>query len=504
MKRRLETLSEQEAAPDGAGLEPAVQSLAQTSPGERGRTGKGSWADRPVTLGTMLALAMPTIVEQFVSAGVGFTDTIVAGHTGATSDAHAAASAAVGTMTYLQWFAGLMTSALGVGATAIVARSIGAGRPRLATRVAGTVCSAALLVGIGVTALFFLFPSPLGYLFGLRGLAAEYGVTDLRILSVTVCLQMAGQIGMACLRGAGDTVRPMVVTIAVFIINGVASPALAFGWFGLPAMGIAGNAIGTLLSFFVAGVVTLGFLLSGTAGLRLKKRHFRIIPHLLTRVLRIGVPSWLEGMLLWTGQVLIVMLVISPTDGAIGVVGATMAAHSATLRIESFAFLPGFGFGIAGAALVGQYLGAKKFVEAKQAARLCMWLALGTMTVAAVPMVVMPGMLLGWIVDSDVVVRTGWWPLVIAGLAQPGFAIAISRSAVLKGAGDTVSPMLSTITGMILRVIMVFSLMAVFKANGHAGWGLLAVWICIFVDLNYRALYMEMVYRAGRWQFKKV
>ncbi len=378
-----ETLAEQEIAPDGGGLEPSAQGRGHS---ERLRT----CADLPVTIGTILALALPTIIEQLFSAGVGFTDTIVAGHTGPNSDAHAAASAAVGTMTYLQWFSGLMTSALGVGATAIVARSIRARRPRLATRVAGSVCSTAMLVGILVAFVFFSIPGPIAHLFNLRGLAAEYGIDYLRIMSLTVCLQCAGQIGMACLRGAGDTVRPMIVTISIFAINAIASPALTFGWFGLPAMGIRGNAIGTLLSFMAAGMVTFGFLVSGGAGLRLRRRHFKIVPHLLRRVLRIGLPSWLEGMLLWSGQVLIVVLVISPTDSAVGVIGATMGAHSAVLRIESFAFLPGFGFGIACSALVGQYLGAKKLADAQRAADLSNQIAFVTMSLAAVPMIVIP------------------------------------------------------------------------------------------------------------------
>jgi putative MATE family efflux protein len=498
-----ETLSAQEAAPDAGALQPAVE--GGNSPLERRSSSASlSRAHLPVTLGTIMGLALPTIVEQFFSAGVGLTDTIVAGSTGPNAAAHAAASAAVGTMTYLQWFAGLMTAALGVGATAIVARSIGAHRPRLATRVAGTVCSAALLVGIGVAILFFLLPSPIAYLFGLRGLAETYGIQYLRIMSLTVCFQTAGQIGMACLRGAGDTVRPMVVTIAVFVVNALASPTLTFGWFGCPAMGIRGNAVGTLLSFTAAGIVTFGFLITAGAGLRLRRRHFRILPHLLKRVLKIGIPSWAEGMLLWTGQALIVMLVIAPTDLSIGVSGATMAAHNAVLRLESVAFLPGFGFGIACSALVGQYLGAKKFADAKRAANLCGLLAFTTMTITALPMVIFPKMLMGWMVDSEVVVHTGMVPLMLAGLAQPGFAIAIARSAALKGAGETVSPMLATITGMILRVILVFTLQYAFDRHGHAAWGLTAVWTCIFIDLNYRAVYNTVVYRRGKWQMKNV
>jgi Na+-driven multidrug efflux pump len=64
--------------------------------------------------------------------------------------------------------------------------------------------------------------------------------------------------------------------------------------------------------------------------------------------------------------------------------------------------------------------------------------------------------------------------------------------------------MLATITGMILRLFLVFAIMSAFKHAGPAALGLLAVWICIFIDLNYRAVYTTSVFRTGKWRFKKV
>ena len=109
-----------------------------------------------MTVGAILTQAMPSVMEQVISVAIGLTDTIVAGHTGNTDAYRAASAAAVGTMTYLQWFAGLMTAALGTGASAIVARSIGAKDPDTANKTAGTVCSAAFLIGIAVAAFLFL------------------------------------------------------------------------------------------------------------------------------------------------------------------------------------------------------------------------------------------------------------------------------------------------------------------------------------------------------------
>ena len=456
--------------------------------------------DQPITIPIILKLAYPSVLEQIIAAAIGLTDLVVAGRTGTGDAQHAAAAAAVGAMGYLQWFAGLMTTALGVGATAIVARAIGSNRTRMANRTAGTAFAAAVLVGVVVALMFFFGARQFVWLFGLHDAAADMGVQYLQIMCWTICFQTAGQIGTACLRGAGDTVRPMLVTLAITLVNGIASPALTFGWWGLPAWGVRGNATGTLLAFFVSGIFTLAFLLGGRAGIALRLRHFRIIPHILARVVKIGMPSWFESMLLWAGQSVVVILVMRQVDDAFGESGLTLAAHTAVLRIESLAFLPGFGFGIACSTLVGQFLGAKKPEQAQRAAVLSNRLAILTMTVAAVPMMLMPRLLLGTLVDSKAVVALGIWPLIIAGIAQPGFAVAIAKSAALKGAGETVSPMIATIAGMCGRVLLILAVIPILAHFHHANWGLDLVWVCIFLDLSFRGGFLHLVFRRGKWK----
>jgi putative MATE family efflux protein len=367
-----------------------------------------------------------------------------------------------------------------------------------------------LLVGLIVALLFYFGAGVFAWMFGLRGQAAMLAVEYLQIMSWTICLQTFANIGMACLRGAGDAIRPLMVTIGMCLMNGIASPALTFGWWGLPAWGVRGNATGTLLAFAVSGTFTMGFLLRGKGGLRLRLSHLRIVPHLLMRVTRIGMPSWAENVLLWGGQTTVAMLVMKPTDDALAAAagatrdGVTMAAHGATLRIESLAFLPGFGFAIACSTLVGQFLGARKPEEAQRAAVLCNRLAIGLMTLAALPMVLIPGFLLRLLVDSNQVVTLGVMPLILAGIAQPPFAVAIVKSSALRGAGETIGPMWTTISGMVGRVVLVLAVMGVASSMGHAAWGLSIVWVGIVVDLSYRGLVMEILFRRGNWKTKKV
>ncbi len=487
------------AAPDTGRMAVPVAALARggmKAAARRGREGMG-----PATYGTVFWLALPTLIENLLLVAIATTDTVVAGHMSESATVNAAASAAVGTITYLQWLMGILTSAFTAGCIAVVARSIGAKRIRVANRVAGTVLTAAFLMGLVLAVLVEVFAPQIVWASQLEGQAAVFGVQYLRIMAITICLQTVGQIGMASLRGAGDMVRPMLITGTVAAINAVLVPALAFGWFGLPAWGIRGNATGTMLAFLISGVGVTVVLLSGRAPLRLRWRHFRLVPHVLWRVAKIGLPSWMEGLLLWVGQFLIVVFVINRNDAALGVVGGTMSAHSTVLRIESFAFLPGFGFGMACSALVGQYLGARMPEEAKRATAMANRLAFGLMTLLALPMVVMPGVLLGWMVDSPPVVRVGIWPMVIAGLAQPGFAVAIIKGSALRGAGETVWPMISTIVGMFLVRFppVLFLAMVVFPRMGHPAWGLVAVWIGIFVDLNFRAVFNWIVFVRGKW-----
>ena len=271
----------------GAALDHAVPALKK----------KKSWVDSPITVGVILTLGMPSVIEQLVGAAIGFTDSVVAGHTGDTDAIRAASAAAVTAMTFISWLGGLMSQSLGVGASAIIARSIGAGRLRLANRIAGTVCAAAFVLGLFVALLFYFGAHQFAWLFGLQGMSADFAVQYLHIMSWTICVQIAAGIGQACLRGAGDTVRPLMVTMAMCLMNGVASPALTFGWWGLPKWGVQGNAMGTLLSYIVSGIFTFGFLLHGDAGLKLRLSHFRFLWHHLACIMKIGIPSCLEGLL---------------------------------------------------------------------------------------------------------------------------------------------------------------------------------------------------------------
>ena len=113
-------------------------------------------AQRPRGQHIGVLLRVPVVIEQLLSMTVGLTDVWLAGHLGAQS---ADATAAVGSISYFLWLIGLVTGTINAGSTAIIARAMGARHKSLANKVCGQSVAAAMLLGIALAALLWLFAS---------------------------------------------------------------------------------------------------------------------------------------------------------------------------------------------------------------------------------------------------------------------------------------------------------------------------------------------------------
>src|SRR5258707_7725234 len=100
----------------------------------------------PGLLRVVLALALPALAEQIFNFLVGLNDTWLANNL--PKDIAPSATAAVGTISYLLWFIGLIVSAVGTGSTALISRAQGARHKRVANSVCRQSLSAALLLGV--------------------------------------------------------------------------------------------------------------------------------------------------------------------------------------------------------------------------------------------------------------------------------------------------------------------------------------------------------------------
>lgn len=315
-------------------------------------------------------LAVWPLLEQLLTFLVSFVDTIQAGHLDPD------AVAAVGIAGYIIGVLGLIQSAAGVGAVAIIARATAAPHRRLVNATLGQSLVLAVLAGAIMAAVLLLLAPAISAFVGLSGRGLQHSILFLRIVALAAPLSFMLFVGCACYRGAGNTAMPFRIMVAVNIVNIAGNYTFVRGPLPLGGHGVAGIAWATDLAWSFGAVVMLVSLLRGRNGLRLHLH--RLIPHwhVIRRLLRVGLPNLMEASGFWIAQ-FVVLRIVGNTVYA-GLPNA-IAVHAVAVRLDGISYLPGLAMSTAAATLAGQYLGVGDPQRVKTATRLCWYICMAIM-----------------------------------------------------------------------------------------------------------------------------
>ncbi len=428
----------------------------------------------------MLALALPAVGEQVLNMMIGLADTYLVGHLGA------AALSAVGLGNQMVMMATAFYGAVGTGGTALIARHVGAGEQRMANRIMHQSLILAGAIGFSSTLLFHTFAESCLVLLNSPADVVAPGTAYLSIVSLSFLASALMFMGMAALRGAGDTRTPMLVMVIVNAVNILVAWACIYGAGPIPPLGVAGSAIGAALARSIGGLVILGILLRGQAGLRLRLSALRLDVIQVKRILNIGIPAGMETLLMRFGQTSYAMVVA-------GLGTAAFAAHQIGLTVESLAYMPGFGFAVAATTLVGQGLGARDPRRAEQAGYESLRISIVSMSAMGLAFILFAPQFIGIFTSDPEVIELGVWPLRLVAFSQPALACAMVLAGGLRGAGDTRRTLLITSMGLwLVRVPGALLLSGPF--------GLFGAWLAMVLDTNLRGLAMLLRFRSGGWK----
>jgi putative MATE family efflux protein len=445
-----------------------------------------------VLLRQLLVLALPVLLEQLFHTVVGLTDTWLANNL--PRDA-AAATSAVGTISYVMWLIGMLVGMIGTGSTALISRAKGARHRRLANSVCGQSVVAAAVVGLVMGAAAYVWADLWVAMTGLNDQARVFALSYLRIFATCMPFMTVLFVANACLRGVGDTLTPALSMIVVDVVNVAFSYGLTYGKWGLPHMGFDGIAAGTAISYAVGGVLQIAVLLGGRGGIRLHAHRMRPHWNTMRRILRIGLPNGVEGFFQWAANFLIVVVINRMDAGSV-----SAAAHMNAVRIESLSYLPGFAFAIAAATMVGQSLGMRDWHRARRSGYLAYAVGGGIMTSFGLVFILFGRTLSDWMLprEPEIAALTARL-LFVAGWGQVGFAAAMILSGALRGAGDTMAVMRINLAS-ILGVRLVGVLVVVFVFGG----GVVAVWAVLMAELMLRGVLAWWRFAMGKWRHIEV
>jgi putative MATE family efflux protein len=430
-------------------------------------------------------LTWPVILSGALGSAISLIDIAMVGRLGT------GALAAVGYSMQFFFLSMSVFMAVGTACVAQMSRAIGAQQPdRARHALAGCLVLSFLSAG-AISAIGFAFPVPLLRLLNAEDAVIVQAIPYLQlILSSSLIFALTFTFESA-FRAARDTRTPMIVAFAVTVAKVVLNFGLIFGMFGLPAMGLVGAGLATLLAQGIAAVLIFWLSRRPRAPevLRLRLRDFADARDLLPETLRLSLPAVAERVVMNAGMMSYFAL--------LGTYGAeAVAAYTVGVRILSFSWIPGMGFSTAAATLVGQALGAGEPRQAARAgwrsARLCLIASAGL----GIAFVLGRETLARLFVPNDPAVVEAMGPfMLMLGIAQPFLALHFTLGGALRGAGDTVTPLWAAILGnWALRVPLAY--LAAFVLDLEVFW----VWLTIPFDHLLRSAWMTWAFWRGRWQ----
>lgn len=396
----------------------------------------------------------------------------------------------------LIWSVMSVSGSLLVGAIPLVARAVGAGDRERASNTARAALRVSFVMGVLLALVGVVGVSPIVRLLGpaspeLRHLSERY---------ITIALFGFPQMFLATtaslvLGASGNTRTPFVIGVFSNGLNAILATILIFGLGPIPALGVSGAALGTVIAFSVEAVLCLVALGRANASLVVERvwRSGGVTEAKARReMLRLSVPAVAERSLTHVGY-----LAYTSVIAHLG--GLVMAGNQALITIESICFLSADGFGIAAAALVGQSLGKREPESARHAGWLAVGFAALSLTILGASIWAMGPTLLSFFVpsgrDGTALIQAGASALPLLALSQPFLAAAVVLGHALRGAGDTRSPLFASfLGGLLVRVSLAWWL------GSELGLGLRGIWIASSADWLVRTLVLAVIFFRGRWK----
>ncbi len=406
----------------------------------------------------VLVIAIPVSLKLFLDMAMVLIDLFMIGHLGT------AELTAVGMgLVILSASIGVLDNLFVTGGGILVARYIGANKYQKAFNALGAM----LIISLPLYLMCLLaipFIQDAYILFRTTVEVSQLGSLYLGTLYAGSLFIFLDVLLFTYFVSTGNSKLPMQIKIVSLILNVVFNYMFVFGHFGLPALGVQGAALGTIVATaFNVGVYIIILKRTQLISIKFKAAIFHI-----RRILNLGIPSLIENLTFQLSWLFVISLIN-------GYAASVAAGFQIGYRVESIAFLPGLGTAAAAATLVSQFLGASRNNEIKDVVTVTAKVTCLFMGGLGVLMAIAPESFARVFTDEAKVIHDASSYIRIMGLAQIPLGLQFVYTATLRGLGDVsktalikvillwtsiVIPCL-IVTALDLGIIWLFSIIAI-------------------------------------------
>ena len=345
---------------------------------------------------------------------------------------------------------------IGVGINSLLSKSLGEKNQEAANRAAGN----GMVLMFLVTAAFMLF----GF-FGVRPYfeiqsdvaeTVEGGIAYTSICCIFALGSFMQILSERLLQATGRTVYTMITQGVGAVVNIILDPVFIFGWFGIPAMGVAGAAVATVIGQWVGALVGLYFNEKYNPEVQFGKRYIKLDRKTVGTILTVGIPSIIMNGI---GSVMnfgMNQILQGFTETATSVFGIYF-------KLQSFFFMPLFGINGATISIIAFNYGARKPQRIMKTLKLACGAALVLMIAGFLAFQFVPDLLLGLFNPSPAFMEIGRVCLRTISWSFPVAAVCISLGASFQALGNG---MYSTITSLCRQLLVLLPVAYLLSLTG--------------------------------------
>ena len=294
------------------------------------------------------------------------------------------------------------------------------------------------------------------------------------------------------LRGLGDSVSALIYLLVATAINIV----LDYVFVAHLGMGVAGVALATIIAQFVSAILSFIKLSKMTDVFDLKKEYLFPEKRYFGTVIKLGLPSGVTQMIFSMSTIVVQALTNSFGE-------AFIAANVIVMRVDGFVMMPAFSFGSAMTTYAGQNVGAKKMDRVAKGAKEGTLIAVMTSVVITILILLFGRHLMAIFTETESLVELSFNMMKILMVGYIAMEVTQCLSGVMRGAGDTVTPMwISIVTTVIIRIPLAYGIAYLTRSPEHPGGNSICIFVSLLISWCLGATITFIFYKIGGWKKK--
>ena len=450
---------------------------------------KSLFAARDMTLSSpwkrIAEFSVPMLLGNLAQQLYNTADTVIVGKFVGDNALSAVGSASPILNLLLALFVGIST-----GAGIVVSQSFGARDRKGLTESIGNCIALSVIATVIIMIVGPLVTMPLLELLGtpdsIIGWCAEYlNIYFFGIVGFFFYNMLSG-----VLRGLGDSVSALGFLLVAAALNVVLDL-----WF-VQRMGVAGVALATVLAQGISAVLCYIKLARMSELFDLNLKAMRLLPSMALRILRIGIPSGITQAIMATAG----MVVLNLTN-AMGEM--VIACNVIIMRVDGFAMMPNFSFGQAMSVYTGQNVGARKFERVTQGVKQGGLMAAGFSTIITIVLLFFGHILFDFFTDTPALIELAVKMMRIMAVGYICISVTQVLGGVMRGAGDTVTPMwISIISTIFIRVPVAYTLAYFTRNEAFPDGQPIALFGSLMISWVLGMVMSIIAFSIGKWKKK--